>query len=87
MKYKLINITALFLVIILLTPSVTLLVGSDFSKAYAQEIDEEKAVKGLVISGLLVFMIEKIMDGSSNESNNYRNSETEISIDNDNKVY
>ena len=87
MKYKLINITVLLLVIVLLTPSVSLLVGSDFSNAYAQKIDEKKAVKGLVISGLLVFMLEKVMDGSSNKSNNYSNSETEVSADNNDQVY
>mgnify|MGYP006276810881 FL=1 len=90
MKYKIRNIIALTLIIMLITPSVSLLISADFSKAYAQGIDGEKAAHGLVISGLLVVVLETILDNSKGDPNRYNNNQkkaVENVEENDDNVY
>ncbi|MBM7555984.1 cell wall hydrolase [Halanaerobacter jeridensis] len=90
MRYKITNVIALTLIIMLITPSVSLLISADFSRTYAQGIDGEKAAQGLVISGLLVVILEKIIDNSKGEPNRYNNQSAQASKNvekNDDNVY
>ncbi|MGM0502484.1 MAG: cell wall hydrolase [Bacillota bacterium] len=87
MNNRVINIIALTLIIVLIAPTVNLFLGNGFSIVQAQGIDEEKAVKGLIISGLLVFMLDKMFDDSSVEFS-YEDGKGSISVeDNDDKAY
>lgn len=65
MRFKISNIIVLVLIIVLITPTFSLLMGGEFSRTYAKRIENEEAAGGLLISGLLVLLLERVMDGSS----------------------
>jgi len=91
MNNKITNTIVLVLIIMLITPSVSLLLDADFSRAYAKGIEGEKAVKGLVISGVLVFVLETIINDTNGEANRYNNQQQKNSTGNvkkdDNNTY
>lgn len=75
MKNQINKTIILTLIILLLTPSVSLLLGTEPSRAVAKGIEGEKAAKGLVISGLLVFALETVIDDTKGEPNRYNNNQ------------
>ena len=79
MKDQITNTIILTLIIILIIPSVSLLLGATPSRASAKGIEGEKAAKGLVISGLLVFVLEAVIDDTKGEPNRYNNQQSKAS--------